>query len=138
MLGLDYVNIVQNTILMYTSLHRGVSPFDFCVIILDLISIAIFQFMLVTMYLRYKNERTQDISSLAHQELIFMAFPLQNGSRLMLPLTTWVNFFEFCRLSLFSLFRTSHILLGATLGTFNLWVIYFIILKYIKDKKYFH
>lgn len=131
MRSLDYVNIVSNTLLIYTSLHRGVSVFDCCVIVVDLISIAIFQSIIIIIYLKYKNQRTQDIKNLVHQELIFIVFPFQNGSRIMMPLTTWMNVFELIRLFLFSLFKTSHILLGITSGLFNIWVIIFITLKCI-------
>lgn len=58
MMSLDYVNVVSNTLLIFTSVNRGVSAFDCCVIIIDLVSITTFQLMIVLLYMRYKDQRT--------------------------------------------------------------------------------
>lgn len=136
-MSLDYVNLVQNLLYIFTSLHQGVSIFDCSIIFIDVISISVFQFLIISVYLKYKNWRTQDIEDLVHIEIIFTAFPVQNGWRLSLPVSTWVNIFEVGRIVLFALLKTSNFVFGITSCVYNLSVIIFVIVKYFKHRKYF-
>lgn len=89
---------------MFTSLHKGVSVFDFCIIFLDLASLIFFQNLILGYYMKHKNKRTQDVKSILDKQILLSAFPMLNGSRILLPVSMIVNFIEIGRIAIFALF----------------------------------
>jgi hypothetical protein len=60
-MSLDHVNIVANIMFIGTSLHKGVSVFDFFVILVDLLNLVYFQNIILSYYMKYKGMRTLHI-----------------------------------------------------------------------------
>lgn len=63
-MSLDYVNMLSNILLLSTSLRKGVSVFDFCVIFIDFINLAYFQIILVTIYFKHRGKATNKIKDI--------------------------------------------------------------------------
>ena len=69
-ISFDHVNIVQNMLFMFTSLHKGVSVFDFCMIFVDIINLSFFQYMLLNLYTKFRGKNSSEIRNFKDRVLL--------------------------------------------------------------------
>lgn len=113
------------------------SLFDFFAIFVDLLNLVFFQNLVLGYYLKYKDQRTKDVKYIVDRQMLLSAFPLLNGSRIIMPVNIWINFIEIGRIAIFSLFKTSNLVFGTVFIAYNIAVIFFITWKCLIEHKYY-
>ena len=90
-ISLDHINIVANYMFMGTSVFRGVSLFDFFVILLDVFNLVFFQMELLRIYFLYKGRPSKEITDPVHKNMVYGALYLQNGKKTVFPVSFVIN-----------------------------------------------
>lgn len=92
MLGLDNINIVANSLYIFTSVFKKMSYVEFILICLDLFLISIFQFKLYSIFLKYRGRGVSTIKNQLDLNFVLVIFFLQNGTKIQTPtilIQTW-------------------------------------------------
>lgn len=136
-MSLDYVNMLSNILLLSTSLRKGVSVFDFCVIFIDFINLAYFQIILVTIYFKHRGKATNKIKDIQQREIVLDFAFSQNGTCLKLPITVLFNLTEIMRILIFIALRFNKVLFGVVFTSFNIFTVALLVRKWIYQRLYF-
>lgn len=93
-LSLDNINIVANSLYIFTSVFKKLNYVEFGLICFDLFFISIFQYQLYAIFLKYRGLEVSKVKNQKNLNFILIIFFLHNGTKIQTPvilLQTWTS-----------------------------------------------